>query len=563
MVGNQAVQGILAQKRAAAGASNVAPVITPQSSPRIMRSVDDAPDRVVKHGAPGNRIQRNWKESIKSFFTKNRNPRGYDRGRVPTTASTALEAGKPTTALGVSGATLGGVEGGITGAGTPAGVGMLNFLTAADAALTWRSGNKRYEEAMLNKDEAGMKLGTRKANQGKWAMAGGVAGTVQGGLNLGSVLDVGSHGLMSASDLISGTNYISTGLGVAGAAAGIAGGAITAGQGLWKSGKAISKLYKLSKSAPMLTDDGDRWRARIKDREKTKLGLNALKTIAGILGIAAGALVIVSNPVGWALGIAAAATVGGLAAYKFYTKYKKSKRKQNAKRSVREEMEQEQRQDEMPQLEEIPQPEEAPPPRWKPPLPPGPRPQRLQGQELGQHRLQQEPQPQQEEPPPRYKPPLPPGPRPQPVPRVEEPGQYDDMPPLEDIPQEDEAGMVGAQPAQLDNAKRKQAVELGNRIAQKVSKSGKVASEIRGALANRQDPMVPMLLSTLKGGSAGMTHAELRAYNKDKDYPFPQRILKTHDALVMLSVLNLTPEQVEAESGQELIEKKLSVSDSL
>jgi hypothetical protein len=331
-----------------------------------------------------------------------------------------------------------------------------------------------------------MKVGTRKANQGKWGLMGGIAGTAQGALNLGTAIDVGSQGLMSANDLLSGANYVSSGLGIAGAAAGIAGGAVTAGQGLWKSGKAISKLRKLSKSAPMLTEDGDRWKARIKDREKTKLGLNTLKTIGGALGIAAGALVIASNPVGWALGVAAAATVGGLAAYKLYTKWKKSRRKQKAKQSVRAEMEQEQ-------------------------------------------------------------------------------DQHADMPGLEAIPEQgeqeqDEAGMQDADPSKLDKAKRKQASELGNRVAQKVSKSALVAGEMRAALAGRADPMYDAMVDTLD--KKQLTHEFVRDNNK-KDYPFPRHVLKAHDALVMMSVLNLTPEEVESESGQELIEKKLSVTDSL
>jgi len=613
-IGNQSVQRILAQRQSAAAAPVIniqrtqveranqpanyvtsinpqfsppqfTPVISQQSAPPLVRSMDNAPQRNIKHHAPMGHIQRasNWDDfkryskgiwgtggkfrdenrgalnfidprqhyqkhaqkgggwnklkgvgsgvghvlaspfaglygmgsllgrgletagagayygakgigsgvssvgsSIKSAYNRDRNPNGYDRDRVPNSAKTSLEVGKPGISLGSSGATLGMSEAMSTGAGFPAGAGLLNLLTTGDSLLTWRNGNKRYDQAKQRNDQAGMKVGKRKANQGKWGVLGGTAGIAQNALNLGVALKTGSQGLMSVNDVVGKAHYVSTGLGVAGGAMGIVGGAITTGQGLWKAGKALSKWRKLSKSAPMLTPDGDRWKAHIKDRQKTKVGLNTLKTIGGILGIAAGALIIASNPVGWALGVAAAATVGGLVAYKLYTKWKKTRRKQKAKVGVRQDM----------QLEQ-----QAPP-------------------NLGMDHQND---------------------------GGGEPGR-------------DNAGMQNADPTRLEQSKRKQAVELGNRVAQKVSKSGKVAGEIRHALSARHDRMVGMLMEVLE--KKHFTPEFIRK-NNVKNYPFSQSVLKVHDALVMMSVLNLTPEVVESESGQELIEKKLSATDSL
>jgi hypothetical protein len=413
----------------------------------------------------------------------------------------AVELGKPLVALGTSGGLGMGLEAGGTGTGTPAGVGMLNFLAFMDSLLTWKNGLKREEEARKRGDKGGEILGKRKANQGKWGAMGGLMGTVQGGLNLGNVLEVGSKGLMSFNDLIGKGKFVSTGLGVAGAGLGIAGGAITSMQGLWKSGKAIGKLRSLSKSAPMLSPDGDRWRARIKDREKTKLGLNALKTLGGLLGITAGALVIASNPVGWALGIAGAAIVGGLFAYKLINKFRKSRKRQQTKKRLRREM-------------------------------------------MGE-------EPPQEQ--------------------VEEPQQL-----LEEAQQEHENGggegeggeggggvqVQDVDPSKLDKAKRKRAMELGNLVAQQISQSAKVAGEIRAALPVRHTPMYEDMMKGL--GSGLMTYEIIRAYgdrNNGKGYPLDVR--KAHDAVVLVTVLNLTPEQVESDSGQELIEKKISATDSL
>jgi hypothetical protein len=423
----------------------------------------------------------------KAYYNRDRNPHNYDRDRVPNSMKTGVEIGKPGATLGLSGTTLGVGESMSTGAGFPGGAGMMNVLTTGDAMMTWRNGAKRRDEARGRGDNAGEILGNRKVNSGKMGVVGGTIGIGGNALNLATALKTGSQGLMSINDLTKGANYVSTGLGIAGAGLGIAGGALTTGQGLFKMGKAISKLHKLSKSAPMLTPDGDRWRAHIKDRQKTKVGLNTLKTIAGVLGIAAGALVIASNPVGWALGVAAAITLGGLMAGKLYTKWKKARRKQKAKAGVREEMQQEQQQN-------------APP-------------------NMGMDN--------------------------------ENNGGGG--------PGHDEAGMHNADPSQLKEKQRKDGVELGNRIAQKVSKSGKIAGEIRASLNGREHPAFAKLMMVLK--DKDFTPKELR-----EDFVngyFPPPVKKAHDALVMLSVLNLSPEVVEKESGQELIEKKLSATDSI
>lgn len=426
--------------------------------------------------------------SAKAAYNKDRNPHGYDRNRLPTSGNATMQMGKPLGAMGLSAGAGGAIAAPVNlGSGTSGGVGMLNVLSAADSAMTWRRGSKEREQAKQRGDLAGEKVGTRTANQGKWGVAGGLAGMGAGGANLGAAVQHGASGLMGFNNLASGANYVSSGLGVAGAAAGIVGGSITAGQGLWKSGKAISKLWKLSKSAPMLTPDGERWKAHMKTKQKTKLGFNSLKVIGGALGIAAGALIIASNPVGWALGIASAATVGGLMAYKLWNKYKKSKRKQKAKAGVREHLLQEQ--EAARNLEDVENDNEG----------------GAQGQ--------------------------------------------------------DEAGMQGADPSKLDKAKRKQAVELGNRVAQETSKSGKIAGEIRSALGPRHDPMYAALIDSLEHKIPD--HAYFRAHYKDPGCPVPTYALRVHDAVVLLNTLNVTPEQAEAESGQELIEKKLSVSDSL
>lgn len=431
--------------------------------------------------------------SAKAAYNKDRNPHGYDRNRLPTRGGAAMQGGKPLGAMALSAGTAGATTAPTNfGGGVSGGVGMLNVLSTADSAMTWSRGSKLREQAKQRGDIAGEKVGTRTVNQGQWGVAGGLAGTVSGGMNLGAAIQHGSSGLMGFNNLATGASYTSSALGVAGAGAGIVGGSITAGQGLWKVGKAASKLWKLSKSAPMLTPEGESWKKHIKNKQQAKLGANSLKTIGGILGITAGALIIASNPVGWALGIASAATVGGLMAYKLWNKYKKSKRKQKAKADVREQMQQEQ--EEARNLEDV------------------------ENDNGG---------------------------------GIQEAG----------VQGQDEAGMQNADPTTLDEAKRKQAVELGNRVAQVSSKSGKIAGEIRSALGQRHDPMYATLIDSLEHKIPD--HAYFRAHYKDPGCPVPTYALRVHDAVVLLNTLNVTPEQAESESGQELIEKKLSVSESL
>lgn len=62
----------------------------------------------------------------------------------------------------------------------------------------------------------------------------------------------------------------------------------------------------------MLTDEGEEWKKVVNKQQSSRRNLNLLKTLAGGLGIAAGALVLASNPVGWALGIAVGAVGAGL-----------------------------------------------------------------------------------------------------------------------------------------------------------------------------------------------------------------------------------------------------------
>ena len=190
-------------------------------------------------------------------------------------ASTSLGS---TTAVSEAGGAFGAATGGL---GTIAGAGLIGYGL--------------YKRHKAGKDKAMRRLGARTARGGGWLLAGGAAGTALGGLEIaaktgaaGAALAPAAFGLM------------------------VAGGAITAGKGLWKLGKSLKRLSDLGDVSPT-TEEGRMWLAKAKDRAKTKAGVAGFKTVLGGLGIAAGALLLASNPIGWAIGIGAA-LIGGIAA---------------------------------------------------------------------------------------------------------------------------------------------------------------------------------------------------------------------------------------------------------
>ncbi len=231
----------------------------------------------------------------------------YDRSRVPTRGNIAFETGKPTAVIG--GAMGGGLGSGNVGIGSEI-IGGANLL---DAAMTIRSG---YSRSRKKDDRAGVSLGESQMRTGGWGLGGGAVSSTEAGVNVGKA--AGSH---------------LAGLGVGAAGLGVVGGGITTLQGLWKMYKATGKLMELGRRS-MLTADGHRWKERVGNREKWKLGVGALKVALGVLGIAAGALLIGSNPVGWALGIAAAAAGGAWALTKIAGKIRNLWERRKAKKEI-------------------------------------------------------------------------------------------------------------------------------------------------------------------------------------------------------------------------------------
>jgi hypothetical protein len=291
---------------------------TPQAVLALQRL---AGNRAVVQRLAGNHtdVQRLWNPFADSPEEKARKAemkriaalKGYNPDRLPTGKGLFVEGVKPTAVIGSGmGSGLGTGDMGI-------GSEIIGGASLLDAGLTMYAGSERLGKAKAAGDTAGVSLGTAKLRTGAWGAAGSSTATTEAGVNIGKA--VGHHGLAA--------------LGTAGGALGVVGGGLTSLQGMWKMYKAAGKLSKLAERG-MYTPEGEKWKDRVVNREKWKLGVGGLKVALGALGIAAGALLIASNPVGWAVGIAAAAAGGVWALSKIGNKLKDLRERRNARHEL-------------------------------------------------------------------------------------------------------------------------------------------------------------------------------------------------------------------------------------
>ncbi|HWG72508.1 MAG TPA: hypothetical protein VG184_00475 [Acidimicrobiales bacterium] len=429
LAGNAAVGAALRKGPAIhAGAPGSVPgeVITPGVVLQLQRLVGNtAVSRLITQSptAVAVPVQRAGKAGEVDELDQPGNVRTLDHTRVPTRGNIAFEAAKP---AGV----IGGAAGGALGSGNfGIGSGIIGGAGLIDAGMTIHGGYSRRQAALAGRDLAGVSVGEGKMRSGGWGASGAAMGTTQAGLNIGkaagsSLVTVGALGGLS-----------------------VAGGGVMVLQGLWRMYKAAGKLSGLARRA-MFTAAGERWKARVGNREKWKLGVGALKVALGALGIAAGALVIASNPVGWALGIAAAVAGGAWAITKIVGKIKDLWDRRKAKKEI----------------------------------------------------AKRDP----------------------------------------------------------DGSKRKTAKALADAVVVECSTNARVAGEMVGALGTGRPGIAAAYLAAIDRMDATVGKATSPA-----DFVKPSEDdKKAHDSFSLLGVLNIPPEEALSQSGQERIEKKLSVAES-
>lgn len=391
----------------------------------LLRLQRDAGNQAVQSAVAT--IQRAPTEEEREQATAALYTMANNRARVPTRGNVALEIAKPTA---VAGGAAGGFLGGNLGEAGNAGIatGVVGGAVLADAALTMRAGYSRRAAALKAGDKAGVSLGEGKMRQAGWTATGGAVGATTSGLRIGHAAGSAAGGLLTAASSL-----------------GIAGGIVTAADGMWKVYNAAGKLWNLGKQT-IYTPKGESWKERVGNRLKWKAGVGTLKALLGGLGIAAGALAIVSNPVGWAVGLAAAIAGGAWAVTKIVAKISDYWQRRKKKKEI-----------------------------------------------------------EQRDP---------------------------------------------------DGSKRKQAKELADEVARELSVNAKTAGEMRGALQSGNAYNVQARLKAIAAMQATVGKADAAALPKAT-----QDDKEQHDAVSLLAVLNIEPAEAKSPSGQERIEKKLSVAE--
>ena len=398
------------------------------------------------------------------------------QGKAGKITSTAEEAGKPTAAIGTSGIVAAAASSAGGEFAAPSGVGALGVLQMGDAIMGLNNARGMNAEADQFNDKGMKNLAGRKAKDQSAGLAMATVGTAKGGAGIASAAQAGTSAA-----------------GMAGGVLGIVGGSAMVIQGSWRGGKAVMKLCRLTwgRGKEMLSSAGAKWKAVIMNAEKFKLAINALKIAAGALGIAAGALLIVSNPVGWAVGLAAAIAGGVYAAGKIAGKIKNTRDKNASKKKLA---------GQGASSEAASSSEMVIEDDW----------------DMAEYRTKRDMA------------------RPRGANISSEGAEY-------------------APPEKDDSTKRKEAIEMANAVARDASKNARVAGEMRAALSLGNKDAVASALNTIAQNPQANL-AELLVAPADQEL---------HDAVQLLSAINVDPDEALSDSGQDLIEKKLSKAEAM
>jgi hypothetical protein len=411
-------------------------------------------------------IAQKGKDALAKERAKQQAHDDYAGGIAGTRPLITEEALKPVVAGTVAGGVGLGTYLGHAAQGAPQ---ALGGLLLADSLMGLNNARKMRNDAQ-EFDDAGMaNLAGRKAKDQMHGLVGASVLTARAGVGI-----AGKVGLSA------GSAALATG----GAAMGVVSGGAMVLQGAWRGGKAVMKLCRLAwgRAKTMLSERGANWKKAITSSEKYKAAINALKMTLGAAGIAAGTLLLMSNPVGWGLGIAAAIAGGAYAGVKIAGKLKNAWDRGKAAERIQR----------------------------------GESPEQIFGD------------------------------------LVEPRGAED----------EDDArvrtGKNGfnnkkAGRKSLRATKRSEAIKQANELARLASGHAAVADELRGALRAGNKIKVQGVIE------AAETSAD---FNKDKALPdLADREL--HDSFLLLSSINVDPDEALSESGQELIEKKLSKTEAM
>lgn len=213
---------------------------------------------------------------------------------------------------------------GFAGAGVSGALGAISMLTGS---LDIHSGRKRVgaaSEKVVNqdgstgvKDAAGVTLGKESIAAGSASVLTGAMKVTGAGLKIAAGAGAANAGTLMQSASV---------LGAVGSGFAVAEGLFTGVRDAWNwfGGKAFSAR----------TSEGKKWYEYVKSKKRWRMGLSALKVVGGALGIAAAAVGTVAG-MGIPLLAAGAIIGGGMAATKMIRKYQSMKKTSNAKKEMR------------------------------------------------------------------------------------------------------------------------------------------------------------------------------------------------------------------------------------
>lgn len=249
-------------------------------------------------------------------------PKGFKKHA----AGAVVEKAKP---LGVGGAAMtskiatSAAGGGSSGANPVVGAALL-----FDGLATMKSGRGLKNEGVLYDDAAAIKKGNRKVAAGEVAVGAAAISSTKAGLDIANVATSAADATREA--------LAATAYGAAGAGLGIAAGSVLVAQGAWRGGDAFRKVCRLQwgRAQTMLSERGALWKRFVTNREAAKIAINATKVALGALGIAAGILILSSNPIGWGISIAAGVAGLGFAIIKIREKINNASAKDKARKEI-------------------------------------------------------------------------------------------------------------------------------------------------------------------------------------------------------------------------------------